>query len=384
MLSPKEVFLTILFALLYALWFVFLPFISETIIGVSAYIVIIILLVIAGILFIVATTRWLLSEPRLSSVIFLTAIFIAASVTTTVILVQLSSIEIVYAPPFAPTPALHLTPIVISPTNTPEPTPIALLTTVSITTEVQANGKIKNTTALSLNSLGMGKLLLEHPQSMNIHDSEVIKLSITPYTTLIQLGSITTSTYSIALKPPLRFTDDIEIYPIMGAVLSGAGFDITANGESEKLIVSDRPTEWSWTIKPKSEGRNQLVVEIFVPVKIKGTEKILSTSLKNISADITVNKSILDRINELIPVLIPALLGLVGVIIGLYAKKQADERKERLLELEDQLAKSAEERKILNQEIAKLKSIPKWQFWPSEIESEIEKPKANKRKKKDY
>ena len=258
--------------------------------------------------------------------------------------------------------------IAVFPTITPSPTPVSsqsnLIGYVVVNSETQTNGVVKNTVDLSINSIGVGQLSLTLPSKIILGDSGVVSLSITPDNNLAKLINITVPTQnSNSLPQPFQFTDTIDIYPVMSADLSSAGFEITANDQPEKVILSDRPTEWAWTIKAKEDGNQLLLVRISIPAIIEGVEQPISTPLKNIPAEIKVTKSWNRRIEDISSYLIPSLIGLVGVLLGIYANNQSKERERKILELEKQISEGAIEKQKLSQEVIRLKSISVWQFW---------------------
>jgi hypothetical protein len=252
----------------------------------------------------------------------------------------------------------------ITPSPTITPTQSSLIGYAVVNSEIQPNGIVKNTVDLSINSVGIGQLTLTMPSEMNVEDSGVVRLSIIPDNNLAKLINNTVPTQNSDVFPePFQFTDTIDIYPIMMADLSSAGFEIAANDQQEKVILSDRPTEWVWTVKAKDYGSQLLLVRISIPAIVQGVEEPMSTSLKNIPAEIQVKRSLSRRIDDISPYLVPSLIGLAGVLLGIFANAQAKGRETKILELERQIAEGAVEKQKLIQEITRLKSISTWQFW---------------------
>ena len=265
--------------------------------------------------------------------------------------------------PFTPAVPADSTPFVI-PTKTPFPTPTSLIGYAFINSEIQPDGTKKNTVDLSIDSIGVGQLTLSIPSKMELGNTDIVRLSIAPDNSLSNLINISVSTQNSDTEPqPFQFTDKIDIYPIMQAELLGAGFDITSNDKIEKIIFSDRPTEWIWTIKAKDEGSQLLVVQISIPAIVDGIEKPISSPLKNVPAEIKVTKSFNKQISDAFPYLIPSLIGLLGVSLSIYANNQVKERERKILELEKLISDGTLEKWKLNEEITRLKSIPKWKFW---------------------
>jgi hypothetical protein len=247
------------------------------------------------------------------------------------------------------------------PTETPFPDSLAY---VLIESETQPDGTLKNTVNLSINAVGVGQLLLTSPTKMDLGDSNIVRLSITPDSTLVNLSSVSIPTQnSDVLPPPFRFNDRIDIYPVMQAELSGAGFEIAPDVQSQKVILSDKPTEWVWSIKPKDEGTHLISVRISIPVNIDGAENVLDTTIKNIPTVINVTKSLQRRIDDMSPFVVPALIGLIGVLVGAYINSQLKHREREIIKLEKHIAHDLAEKANLTKEIARIKAIPSWQFW---------------------
>ena len=250
------------------------------------------------------------------------------------------------------------------PTPTQSPPSKDTLAYAVIRTETESDGTTQDIVDLSINSVGLGKLLLTSPKEMKLGDTGIVRLSITPDSAVgfPPIASIPTQNTDSAL-PAFQFTDRIDIFPIMQADLTGAGFEIMSNGSPEKVILSNKVTEWVWTIKPQDEGTHVLLIQISIPVIIDGYQKDLDTPLKNIPVEIKVTKSLSRKIDDSTPYLVPSLIGFIGVLLGIYANNQAKERERKIAELEKQILEGAIEKQKLNQEVNRLKSISIWQFW---------------------
>jgi hypothetical protein len=254
--------------------------------------------------------------------------------------------------------------VAVTRTPTPSSNQSDLIGYVVVKSEIQPDGVINNTVDLSIDSIGVGQLSLTLPSEMNLGDSGVVRLTITPNNNLAKLINITIPTQnSDAFPQPFQFSDTIDIYPIMMADLSSAGFEITANDKPEKVILSNRPTEWVWTIKAKDEGSQLLLVRIAIPAIVEGIEQPISTPLKNIPAEVKVKKLFKKQIESMSPYVIPSLIGLIGVLLGIYSNNQAKERERKIKELEKQILEGAIEKEKLIQEVTRLKGISVWQFW---------------------
>lgn len=217
-------------------------------------------------------------------------------------------------------------------TPTASPTPSEhlsdLIGFVIVKSETQDDGSIKNIVDLSINSTGVGEVYLEFPPEMKTGDSGIVRFSIIPNNNVAKSISTTTSTQNSSwYGDPFYFTDTIELYPVMEANLVGAGFEIIDNNSRLKDILSDRPTEWIWSIKATHSGTQILVVQISIPVIVNGSPEFIASPLKNIPMEIRVEKSIGTRLEFLSPLVVPSLIGLIGALLGAYLNNRTAERK---------------------------------------------------------
>lgn len=204
-----------------------------------------------------------------------------------------------------------------------EVTPIAALASLTISTQMQADGSARNFASLSLNSLGIGTFELETPEELDIHETSMVKLTLALDEEFASLPSEPAADVDTDLPPEvLKFTDQIEIYPVMGAELIGSGFEISSNDSSQKVILSGTPVVWMWSIRPKEPGTHSLTVVISIPVVIDDERNILSTHvLQNIPVEIEVTETFASKLAAALPWLIPVLITVLGGLIGLFLNK---------------------------------------------------------------
>jgi len=242
------------------------------------------------------------------------------------------------------------------PTKTPTPMEITIpastltaspveLAVLNVQSEVQSDGRIKKTADLSITPLGLGSLQITSPATMKLGESSVIHLTITPDSTLIDLPRVSVSTLS-ANDPGyvLEFSDRLQIYPVMIAELKGVNFDIVSDGYSEKPVTSSLPVAWIWNVTPKSGGKQTLVILISIPVVIDQTRnKVSAQTLKNVPIEIEVEAAatpitlstptplpislrIREQLIENITAIVVAVLGLIGVLAGIYVTYQNNQK----------------------------------------------------------
>lgn len=177
-------------------------------------------------------------------------------------------------------------------TSAPEPA-IAFL---EVTTEVDADGNNIQVANLSIESLGLGRVEMTAPPQMNMGESATVHVTIIPPDTFSDLPIVIVSTVaplSTGQPTPIatvQVVDELQIYPVMRAEMMGAGFDIIADDQPEKPIVSGMAAVWSWTITALRSGTHTLSLTISIPVKIAdGSDAIQRAStLKSIDHRIEV------------------------------------------------------------------------------------------------
>jgi hypothetical protein len=217
--------------------------------------------------------------------------------------------------------------------STPTPAPMTppLVASLDLLSEKQPDGSLKTSTALSLNTLGVGELALTTPTRLRLHGSGIVRLSITPDRAFMTLASLAVPTQNPGLESPtLHFTDTIRMHPIMEAALIGTGFDVTPNGVSQQPMLSDQATEWLWSIKPKQDGTQSFAVVVSIPVDVGNPEHTLSVPLKNIPVDVFVTYPIWQRaVGEAGTVLVPVIVAVIALIGLFFAPKVTNRARNR-------------------------------------------------------
>lgn len=174
------------------------------------------------------------------------------------------------------------------------------------------------------------------------------------------------------------------------AELTGSDFDIIADGQPQRYVLSQGGAGWAWTVRPRSLGKHALLLQIGIPVVIDQAKELLGVqALRNIPIEVQVVSApptattaptptlvptatstplpALTRISEKLiensQLVVVAIIGLVGTLATLYANSRVKDRDRKIAELEKQLAQGTSEKETLRQEVTRLKSIPRWQFW---------------------
>jgi hypothetical protein len=198
-----------------------------------------------------------------------------------------------------------------------EATSIASMAILKIASLTNPDGTSTNTASLSINSLGVGTLELDTPEELDIHDTATVSMRLALGDEFASLPESPDPNGGDLPADALRYTDQIDIYPVMNANLVGSGFEITASGSEQKVILSNTPVEWLWSIKPKETGSHSLRLVISIPVIVDEERDILSThTLQNIPVKIEVTETFGSKLAGALPWLIPTLVTAIGGIIG--------------------------------------------------------------------
>ena len=197
-----------------------------------------------------------------------------------------------------------------------EPTSVASVATLKIASLTNPDGTSTSTASLSINTLGIGTLALDSPEALDVHDTGMVTLRLALGEEFSSLPEAPDGDGDLPTNA-LRYTDNIDIYPVMNAELIGSGFEITASGSEQKVLLSNTPVEWIWSIKPKETGSHSLRLVISIPVIVDEQRDILSThTLHSIPVQIEVTETFGSKLAGALPWLIPTLVTAIGGIIG--------------------------------------------------------------------
>lgn len=257
-------------------------------------------------------------------------------------------------PPLFTGPWISDFPQIIVPTPSP-PSEFAMLVLDSY---LEPSGRIQTVSKLSLNSVDLGVADFHFPHRMNSEESATVGLSLIPDSALLNLQALHHNQH--LAPPPVHLTGTVDIYPVMEARLLGTGFEISDDGMAEKVILSDRPAEWTWNIKPKQRGKHSLAVVISIPVLVGSDE--WATKSTHVVQRLETTIDVKPSWPELLPWM-TALLSFVTAMGGIWANYRLKRREEDLKALQAKVDSSSAENAHLLAEIERIQAIPKWQFW---------------------
>lgn len=221
-------------------------------------------------------------------------------------------------------------------TSDSKPAEMAIL---NIKSEIQSDGSIVKSAEISIDPMGIGSISITSPSQITMGESKIIKLQIIPSSVVTdQIEDESTNQSQTNNEEYIEINDELQIYPVMKAELNGINFQIISDENSEKPIVSTLPVEWIWSITPTSIGNQTLIITISVPIIIDVQQNLTSAQIiKNISLQIEVIEeniqptntpiSTISRIKTNIvddfSTIIAAVIGLIGVLLGLIFSKKA-------------------------------------------------------------
>ena len=130
-----------------------------------------------------------------------------------------------------------------------------------------ANNTNKNNarTDTVIDQLYTASMAFSAPEKANIKENITIQLFIDPSKEVKELENSLT-------QPGVRRGAEIKISKVIIASLSAPDFIIEKVTPEEQAVAQTAPTEWLWTLTPKSTGKNEVKLTITAIVKVDGKE----------------------------------------------------------------------------------------------------------------
>lgn len=210
----------------------------------------------------------------------------------------------------------------------------------------QPDGSVRTTAKINVqDNLGVGQMDVSSPEAMAMNESRTIRLKIAPAD---QFAALTPAP-APGKTPNLpqfvyKFSGNVQLYPVMVAELRALAFTIDRTGPQRRDIKANDSVTWDWIISPRSQGRQELSIEISIPAIVNGTYSEMSTSvLENIPMVIQVQPpaptatpvptpapSVGDQVRNSIVAnsgaIVAALIGLLGTLIGIFIKMKLGQK----------------------------------------------------------
>jgi hypothetical protein len=197
----------------------------------------------------------------------------------------------------------------------------------------QPDGSVVTTANITApENLGVGQIELASPDAMLLNETRTIRLRLSPAQQLVSLTPV-----AAPGKTPdvpnfvYRFSGSVQLYPVMFAELRALSFDLDQKGPVRRVVESNKPVEWVWVVQPRAVGRQELTVELSIPMIVNGVNTEMSTQvLQDLTAAIQVAaqptaptptpRSIADRVSDSIVehsgALLASVIGVFGAILG--------------------------------------------------------------------
>jgi len=223
-----------------------------------------------------------------------------------------------------------------STSKTTVPTPQAI-TIQNVKKDKQADGSILTTGNVTApENLGLGQMELAAPDAMMLSETRTIRLRLAPAQQLVALTPVAAPGKTPDIPNFVyRFSGNVQLYPVMFAELRALTFDADQKGPVRRIVESNKPVEWAWVVRPLAAGRQELTVEISIPVIVNGVNTEMSTHvLQDLTIAIQVAaqptlpaptqtptpRSITDRIGDSMiensGTLLAATIGVIGTLLG--------------------------------------------------------------------
>ncbi len=213
--------------------------------------------------------------------------------------------------------------------------PGTALTVQNQKTESTAGGNRASGEIVTDEKLSVGQMDVAYPDKMQLGESRAVVLRVAPSGQLLSLRTGAAPGSAKASNLPdtvFKYTTKIDIYPVMLAELRAVNFDIDLKGPQRRDLRATDAVTWTWVISPRVAGAQTLSLEIAIPAVIGGNTAELSV-LQSIPLSVQVDapkptpvplgdqiaKSIADNAGAIIV----ALIGLLGTMLGLWAKGRA-------------------------------------------------------------
>lgn len=161
----------------------------------------------------------------------------------------------------APTPAPSTSP---KPQKQPE-APKITRHTVTIEGDATTETKQSQSTDKVISQLHSASMAFSAPEKANIKDDITVHLLIDPSKDLKDLETILNGTGKVN-------SAKVKISKVVIATLSAPDFTIEKVTPEEQAVAETAPTEWIWTLTPKSTGKNEVKMSITAIVTIDGKE----------------------------------------------------------------------------------------------------------------
>lgn len=224
------------------------------------------------------------------------------------------------------------------PTSAPTSSaPNAALDVKNINQTKQANEVTKTANITTAQNLGLGQIELSYPDTMLVGESRTVHLRLSPAQQLVT-SSKEAPKKNLPNAPNFvyKFSGNVDLYPVMNAQLFAIGFDVIPPGRTQQLVDTSSPANWSWVIKAKEPGRQEMALTISIPAVVNGEDSELTKNLQDLSIVIDVKAqpvSLTDQILNSIAnnsgAIVVALIGLFGTIFGIIVKMRADKESQK-------------------------------------------------------
>lgn len=191
-------------------------------------------------------------------------------------------------------------------------------------------------------NLDLARIELAYLETMTQSDSQRISMRLTPNKLFASLTPMPLPTLTPRPSSSVyNFSGNIQLYSVMYAQLRALAFAIDQPAQLVRTVDGSKEISWDWIVQPKSVGRQDLAIEISIPIIRNGTTTEITTDvLQNVPLTITVlttppptatpqalGSRITDSIINNSGAIFVALIGLIGTVLGIWVKARMDKEK---------------------------------------------------------
>lgn len=142
--------------------------------------------------------------------------------------------------------------------------------------------------------LAPADIAFNRPERMRYREAEKVELALSPQ----GAGVAPDAHLSDDLRGEIRTVEGVDYALRMQATLSGPDFEISPAGPQARTVLADRPTLWSWTVRPVTHGPGKVLTLRVEAVLSRDGRDLPPVEIETFSERIVVEVGFFDRAVE--------------------------------------------------------------------------------------
>jgi hypothetical protein len=143
--------------------------------------------------------------------------------------------------------------------------------------------------------LAPADIAFNSPGRMQYREAEKVELVLSPQSA----GVAPDARLSDDLRGEIRTVEGVDYALRMQATLSGPDFEISPSGPQARTVLADRPTLWTWTVRPVTHGPGKVLTLRVEAVLSRDGRDLPPVEIETFSERIVVDVGFFDRAVEL-------------------------------------------------------------------------------------